>query len=172
MCPQRPPLRGFTLVEVMVALTLLSIGMLGSARMQIFSTQATHAAYLRGQAVTFVQDFIDRMQANTTAAQAGNYDSADPVNYAIPADNSCSETATTLASVCTPVQLAAHDRWEWSQDLVAVLPNGQGAVCLDSDPADAIACDGAGNIYTVSINWSVNENGATTTKQYSARYKP
>lgn len=175
MCPRRPPsrvLQGFTLVEVMIALTLLSIGMLGSARMQMFSTQATHAAYLRGQAVTLVQDFIDRMQANTTGAQSGNYDSADTVNYAVAADNGCSETHTTLASVCTPVQLAAHDRWEWSQNLAAALPNGQSSVCLDSNPADANACDGAGNIYTISISWSVSENGATVTKQYSARYEP
>ncbi len=163
--------RGFTLVEVLIALTLLSIGMLGNARMQLFSTQATHAAYLRGQAVLMVESFIDRMQANSTGVLAGNYNSADVANYTAPQNNNCTETALLPAVSCTPAQLAGQDSWEWQQTLTNLLPGGGGTSCIDSDPDDALLCDGVGTIYSIRVNWTRMETGVVVAKQYLARYE-
>ncbi len=65
---------GFTLIESLVALLVLSIGLLGVAAMQLASLQANNGAFQRTQATFLAQDIADRMRANRTAAMAGDYD--------------------------------------------------------------------------------------------------
>ena len=65
---------GFTMIEILVALVILSIALLGLAGLQITSLQGGNNAYLRSQATLYTQDVIERMRANRTAAIAENYD--------------------------------------------------------------------------------------------------
>ena len=60
---------GFTLIESLVALLVLSIGLLGVAAMQLASLQANNGAFQRTQATFLAQDIADRMRANREAAQ-------------------------------------------------------------------------------------------------------
>lgn len=55
--------RGFTLIEALVALLVLSIGMLGVAAMQLKSLQGAHAAYQRSIASLAAQDAQERLWA-------------------------------------------------------------------------------------------------------------
>ncbi|XKE47194.1 type IV pilus modification protein PilV [Halomonas organivorans] len=57
----RPPAAGFTFIEVLVALLLLSLGVLGLARLQLESLQGTHAAYQRSIASLAAQDAQERL---------------------------------------------------------------------------------------------------------------
>ena len=66
--------RGFTLIEALVALVVLSIGLLGVAALQLASLQANYGASQRTQATFLAQDIVDRMRANRDAAVAGDYD--------------------------------------------------------------------------------------------------
>ncbi len=70
----RRPTSGYTLVEVLVAVVILSVGLLGLAGMQARGMRNSHDAYLRSQAAILAYDIADRMRANRDAALAGDYD--------------------------------------------------------------------------------------------------
>src|SRR6185295_1538044 len=68
--------RGFTMIEVLVSLVVLSIGLLGVAALQLTSLRSNHSSAMRSQATFLAYDIIDRMRANRAAAIAGKYDIA------------------------------------------------------------------------------------------------
>ena len=126
-----PAQRGFSIVEVMVALLVLSVGMLGIAGLYVTTLRASGSALFRTHAVNFAADMADRIRANPTAREA--YEGAA-------ADNNCAE-----GSACAPAALAADDVFRWQQQVAAILP-GQGTV----------AVDGAGTLrtYTITVSWA------------------
>ena len=126
---QRSVARGFTLIEALVALVVLSIGLLGVAGMQIAGLRANMSAGSRTQASYLADDIVDRMRANNTAARSGSY------NVAIGA----TLTGTTTAQ--TDVQT-------WVAEL-ATLPSGKGSIAVDP----------ATNIATVVIQWVDSRGG-------------
>ena len=104
-------LNGFTLIEVLVALVIMSVGMLGIAGLYVHSMQAGRTSILHHHAVTLAGDVADRIRANPTAAAA----------YAAGgADNNCVDGGVD----CTPAQMAAHDIFLWDQQAVDSLPTG------------------------------------------------
>jgi type IV pilus assembly protein PilV len=115
--------RGMTLVEALVALVVLSIGLLGVAALQVTSLRNSHAAHTRAQATALAYDIADRMRANRAAAQSGNYDIA---------------LGATLA---TPATLAEIDLSTWKDALTATLPAGDGAIAQ------------VGNLMRITIQW-------------------
>ena len=72
--------RGFSLIEVLIAILVLAIGLLGMANMQASGMRCTHGAYLRTQATVLGDDILDSMRANVTAARGGSYDVAFGAN--------------------------------------------------------------------------------------------
>ena len=65
--------RGFSLLEVLVAVLILSIGLLGLAGLQTTSLQMNHSAHYASQAQFYAQEIIEAMRANPTAAKQGAY---------------------------------------------------------------------------------------------------
>ena len=59
---------GFTLVEVLVSLVVLAIGLLGIAKLMLFSSHANDSAYLRSQATALAYEILDDMRANRQEA--------------------------------------------------------------------------------------------------------
>ncbi|MDE1898031.1 MAG: type IV pilus modification protein PilV [Xanthomonadaceae bacterium] len=115
--------RGFSLLEVMVAIVILSLGMLGVAAVLITVHKANASSYLRQQAVQETYDILDRMRANRSAALQGGYDVA--LNTA-PGTASVNCTSGS----CSPTQLAGYDQWQWLTELASTLPSGTGSVGL------------------------------------------
>ena len=75
--------KGFSLVEILVALLILSIGLLGLAALQTTSLKFNTDSYMRTQATYFVYDIIDRMRANSDSVVAGGtYDVPDGTSAA------------------------------------------------------------------------------------------
>lgn len=102
---------GFTLVEVLIALIIMSIGMLGIAGLYVHSMRAGSTSLYRHHAVTLAGDIADRIRANPRAGGA----------YALAgADNRCVAGGIN----CTPAQMAANDIFLWDQQAAAILPNG------------------------------------------------
>lgn len=130
--------RGFSIVEAMVALLVLSVGMLGIAGLYVTTLRASGSALFRSQAVNFAADMADRIRANPTAREA--YEGAA-------ADNNCAEGAT-----CAPAALAADDVFRWQDQLATTLPD-DGDVAT---PQGTVAVDGAGTLrtYTITVSWS------------------
>lgn len=128
--------RGFTLLEVLVAVLVLSIGLLGLAMLQVESLKYNTDAYFRTQATMLAYEIIDRMRANSAAAKAGRY-----VASAAP---STTETCGNTASGCgDTTTLANYDLGVWYSRLGAVLP-------ADSTSSEITQ---AGNTHTIIIRW-------------------
>lgn len=102
--------KGFSLVEVLIALIIMSIGMLGIAGLYVQSMQAGRTSMLRHHAVTLAGDIADRIRANPTAGAA--YIAADG------ADNNCVAKGTT----CDIAEMAAHDIDLWQAQASSFLP--------------------------------------------------
>ena len=122
---------GFTLIEILIALLVLSIGMLGIAALQAATVQFNHSAYLRSQATSFAYDVVDRMRANRAAAINGDYNGA----FATPAP-ACNTVAAASATV------AAADVAAWRNALACRLPSGTGSISVD-----------ANGVATVGVRW-------------------
>lgn len=125
---------GFTLVEVLIALIILSVGMLGIAGLYVHSMQAGRTSLFRHHAVTLAGDVADRIRANPRAAIA--YSQAG-------ANNNCVNGGID----CTPLQMAANDIDLWDQQAADTLPNGTVAV----DFAAGVA--GLPATYQITVAW-------------------
>ncbi len=121
-----PSVRGFSLIEVLVAVLVFSLGLLGLAGLLVVSTQSSHASYLRTQAGFLAEQMANRMRSNPEGVWGGAYDAAYPVAAAIGACNS--------AAGCSPAQVATRDQAVWSRQLQQFLP-GAGASIACTQPA-------------------------------------
>lgn len=163
---------GFTLLEVLVAVVVLSIGLLGLASLQVNGLRFSHSAYLRSQATALAYELADRMRANTPGLASYNTPTTAPLLALVPA------CRTFSTNGCTPAQMAQNDVAEWQRALAndpanglnGLLPNGRGVVCRDTTnpPATADdgtpaapACDG-GPTWVIKIWWDDNRTGDPT----------
>ncbi len=156
---------GFTLLEVLVAVLVLSIGLLGIAGLQVTGLRFNQSAYMRTQATLLAYEMADQMRANRPTM-------LPPVNgYDIPnAAGGVSVPACETAAGCTAVQMAQNDVFRWQQRLAQALPNGQGVVCLDAAPMDdgtpaAPSCNAGGAAYAIKVWWDDNRTGNAATFQ-------
>lgn len=114
--------RGFSLLEVLIALLVFSVGLIGLSGLMVLSVKTNHSAYLRSQAVFLAENVADRMRANVIGVWNGAYDSASyPVSIASP-------PACSAASPCSPADVAARDQADWSRMLGQMLPSGQASI--------------------------------------------
>lgn len=111
---------GFTLLEVMVAMLIFSIGLLGIAGLQAQSVQYNHSAYLKSQASFFAYDILEKMRANRAIALSGTY----MASYTTTGfDNGCYD----VTGNCSESNMALHDVFDWKQ-ILAQLPEGNGSI--------------------------------------------
>lgn len=145
--------RGFSIVEAMVALVVMSVGMLGIAGLYVSSLKAGRTAILRTQAVNLASDIADRIRSNRTAQQA--YDTAVVAPCTVPGGGA------TLA-LTTARNLAATDTCQWRTAVQALLPAGNAAIVFVAGiPA------GMPNVYVVTVSWQ--EPGEQQGFSYSLR---
>lgn len=117
--PRRGGSRGYGLIEVLVSVLILSIGLLGLARLQMIGLRNTQSATLRFEAVNLAYDVLDRMRANRNAALGGSYDVA-------------------LGASPGGGSLSRADLEDWKAALAATLPEGDGAVTVNGRVATVI----------------------------------
>lgn len=121
--------RGLTLVEILVALLVLSVGMLGFAALQTTSLRFNTSAYYRTQATALAYDLADRMRANRQAALDGLYNTAfqdpPPACGAVPAGATVPE----------------RDLSTWRNAMACRIPQSTGSVASN------------GNEFTVTVRW-------------------
>ncbi|MDF1644803.1 MAG: type IV pilus modification protein PilV [Pseudomonadales bacterium] len=133
---------GFSLIEVMVTATILSVSMLGIAQLQATSMRNSQDSYYRSAANTLAYEIVDRMRANKTIAST-------TTNYAI-AIGGTVVASNCETSTCTPAQLAVYDQEAWKYLLADSLPGGDGAVALSLGPTGAEV--------TVTVQWKDNDS--------------
>lgn len=105
--------QGFNLIEILVALVVLTLGLLGIAGLQLSSIRNTQSSYSRSIAIAAANDLAERMYANTPGALAGNYNALDSgvAGFCAAPPVICAQesTAAAVPAACTPAQMAAYD---------------------------------------------------------------
>ena len=160
-CDPRSRQQGTTLIEVMIAVLVFSIGVLGLAGLQLVATRSNHDAMQRTTATMLANSIIERMRQNPE----------ELVSYVLASGSELGDGTATLttdcrAVTCTAAQLAVFDLWSWDQELAGtsetrgganvggmLLPTG----CINS------AAGGASGQYTISIAWRGTEPVANPT---------
>jgi type IV pilus assembly protein PilV len=145
--PACRPAPGFSIVEALIALVVLSIGMLGIAALYVESLQAGRSAIYRTQAVNLATDMADRIRANRLARAAYNLPAG-----AQPAAGQCAPTNTRASVNCTPQQLATDDLARWLATIRAQMPGGG----EDGLPTGTVNVNelGATAAYSIQVIWS------------------
>jgi type IV pilus assembly protein PilV len=128
---------GLTLLEVLIAVLVLSIGMLGLAGLQTASLRFNTSAYYRTQATSLAYDLVDRLRANRDAALDGEYNA---IAFEAP------PPACDPGLVIDPADpIAMQDIAAWRNALACSLPLGTGAVVRPGPATD--------NEFTISVQW-------------------
>ena len=131
--------RGFTLIEVLVTVVVISVGLLGIVALQVVSLRNNHESYLRTQATALADDIIDRIRSNR--------------------DNAPSYTVALAASLSGGTQ-AANDVTEWKSQLKTLLPKTGTSTPVDADGAITVTTLATGRYQVVvTIQWG--ERGTT-----------
>lgn len=164
---------GFSLIEVLIALIIVSVGFLATARMQIEGLRGSQGAYFNSQANFMVREMTDRMRANPEGIQDGHYNALVTSAGAATSLPSCISSET----VCTPAQIADADLAFWSRylhpsgqtssDFVSLLPSGDTITA-----AGNVSADGATGVFTVSVSWSERIEGIEETQMMSVQVYP
>lgn len=131
--------KGFTIIEVLVAMAILSFGVLSLGVLQLTALQNTQGGYLRSQATILAYDIVDSMRANIPAVSAGDYQIT--FGAGTPATVDCYGAGAD----CSTDQLASSDLNRWRTVLSNYLPGGNGQVGT-ADIGDTTQV-------TVSITW-------------------
>ena len=146
--------RGYSLIELLVAILVIGLGVLGAAGLQLASSKNTRIALEGTTAVILAQDMAERLRANPQGAYAGVADGSAPPGF-----------VDCLAANCTPTELASFDVTVWKCSLGRWLDDG---ACGEARAAGALPTEerqpglpmgdgaidwGANGQFTVSVAW-------------------
>lgn len=155
---------GFTLLEILVAIVVLSIGLLGLAGIQVVSLNNNQVAYYRSIASQQAYDMADRMRANLAGITAGNYNNLTATK---PADPAC------IATGCTVAQMATTDHYQWLTNSETLLPSGSGTVRCISGPSGCVATVADSNrVFDITVTWSEKTSAGSSTQSFVTQFAP
>jgi len=139
--------RGFTLIEVMIAAFILAVGLMAMGAVQMTSMRSGGDSFMRTQASIAAADMADRMRANITGVNAGNYAAVagPPVNPGF----------DCITATCTAAQMATLDAFQWLNSLT----QSRGL----ARATGTVACPAGGGICTITVMWDGRHNGAAGT---------
>ena len=166
--------KGFTLMEVLVTIVILSIGLLGVAGLQFNSLRANQTGLEASLAVSLAMEGADRMRANLPGIRNPDTGAADRTNYDL--INAAGTDPGCISTGCNLAQIAQTDAYEWITRIEEQLPDGQGGICRDGTPNDGTSatdhqCDGSTSangedVFAVKIWWDHDRNPATPLQGY------
>lgn len=142
---------GFTLLEILIALLIVSIGLLGVASLQIRGQQFNQVSYFRTQATLLAYDLMDRIRTNYYLMRKTNvnlaYQVPTPINVG-PSGVIEQPVSTCDKQLCTPQMLINYDLDNWFYSLRDTLPEGRAQIVPNPPNSDGIS-----NYYTITISW-------------------
>ncbi|MBX2838161.1 MAG: type IV pilus modification protein PilV [Gammaproteobacteria bacterium] len=155
--------RGVGIIEVLIALVLISAGFLAAAQMQMRGMQYSQSAYSHSQAYFMATEIMDRMRANTEGMMDGAYNNRE--TSAVLIDPQCG------TNPCNAAEIAQQDLYDWSanlHDLTDGVTNFQPVL----PSSDAIAARGVinalgGGFFQIVIEWSESDGGGDVMRQLS-----
>jgi len=170
--------RGLTLLEILIALVVLSIGLLGLANLQLFGLASTNDSAQRSMVSFITNDLADRMRINRIAALNGAYDDLDSDDYFSSDRTSPSGLPTLPNSVgncqtasCTPAQIAILDQRTWLDHFVKVNNTDGWTPVVDAARGQVTR---SGTRVRIEVSWIHSQAGwdSTTNKRISTVASP
>ncbi|MGE5160960.1 MAG: type IV pilus modification protein PilV [Betaproteobacteria bacterium] len=125
--------RGLSMIEVLVALTIVAFGMLGLLGLQARALGVQKDAFHRRQAAELVAQLAERLRANHLAFLAGRYALAFDASVEAPS------TALSCAAPCSSAQVAQRDLDEWRIELRRRIPGAAAYLRWDAGSRRGIA---------------------------------
>jgi type IV pilus assembly protein PilV len=155
---------GFTLIEVLIAVLVLSIGIFSILAIIINSLRLNSSSVFRTVAAQQAAAIAEVLRANPTTV--GTMNAASGVAFAAPGTTAVTPSCLT-ATGCARNAFVKTSIAMWQLQLAVVLPQGNGTVCQDSTPSDGNPtgwlCDGAANApYVVKICWDESRISASS----------
>ncbi len=129
--------QGFSLLEILISVVVLSLGLLGIAALQTKSVGFNHSGELRSIAALQAYNMLDRIRANKSGRAEGLYSNITGLG------------TNPGCTACSSSQIAQLDQFQWNTMNATLLPQGQGTVVQNN------------NTYTVTIFWDNYRTGAT-----------
>ena len=182
--PARPA-AGFTLIEVLVAVLVLAIGILGASAAQLAALRTRHQSQLMSDAVQLASTLADSMRANLALSGAASADGANPylqLQYDAAADGAPPPAPQCLpGAACSAVQMAEADIDRVRQALHAGFPGGRIVVCRDSTAWDAgrdalrWACDNGGGSsapIVIKVGWRGKQADGRDARDSAGQFAP
>ncbi|BFM10418.1 hypothetical protein R50072_05710 [Simiduia litorea] len=137
---------GATMIELMVALFILAVGLLGALALQMNSVRSSQSAVFTSDAQVVAVNMADRIMAYNSVLTTDEDDDYAGINTtALPADPNCKVAG------CSAANRVASDVNEWGRELASRLPGGQGTITY------------AANVYTILVMWDRDNTGANAT---------
>lgn len=130
---------GIAMIEALIAIVVISFGLLALAGLQVTGMRTSQTAFNRSVATMQAYDIADRMRANMTGVNAGGYDA---ITGTIPTRPACSNPFT--ATGCTAAQMATFDAFAWLTENGRLLPGGSGTVTKVANS----------NAFNIGVSWT------------------
>ncbi len=154
------------MIEILIAIIILAIGLLGIASMQTMGMVNNLSAYYRSQATILAGEYSDILRSNLTQVAANKFgDSADDDSdwsSSSPGFSATADCNTTTG--CSDVQRAETDLIEWIGRIQSILPSGVASI------------DRVGNIYHITLTWvddrDDRDTDGSTSKSFTTSLRP
>jgi len=156
--------RGFTLLEIVIAVLILSLGLLGVVSLQTLAIQASRDAQQHSTASQYALELAEMLQSGPASSKL---DSTDISPYFLTFDSAINDLATTVphridcvTSVCNaPRDWSQWQMRDWLHRINADLPGTKVSVCFDSSPYDPDglpqwACTNSGSVAVIKLGWT------------------
>ena len=155
--------QGFTLIEVMIAAFVLSVGMLGSTAMMLRGHQEADRTNYEGLAVQLATNMSERMRGNIQGVEAGSYNGLAA---------NASDVHDCSASYCDSATVALYHAYIWGQELEDLMPNTNATATVR-----AIGVAGTDTVFGITVNWDASVRTSTdtqnqVTKTYTMIFQP
>ena len=131
--------QGFTLIEILVSLLIMTLGIVGVLKMQTQSLKSNQRAHFRTQADILSKDMLARMQANINEARQGSYVAASKPG----ASPDCQTSA------CSETEIVTWDLYQWYEQVEQKLPECNASVEI---------LGGNNKRYLISLRWDDKRN--------------
>ncbi len=160
---------GFSLVEVLIALVILSFGLLGAVGMQVTALQASKEARNQATATTFARELAERMRGNhSVAIKTTAADNPYLLNVTLAPDATIATPAVNCftGSCAVAKDAATWDAAEWQGRVRDALPSPRVKVCYDETPFDASGkprwdCTNTGDVAVLKMSWTRKNTAGT-----------
>jgi type IV pilus assembly protein PilV len=174
---------GFTLMEVLIAVVIFSIGLLGVAGLQLNSLRGNQLALESSIAASLAREGAERVRANLAGVRntKGENEFLSTQVYSF-IDSAGADPGCISSGCSTTALIAQTDAYEWITTIEEQLPGGVGVICLDSTPNDGKdgtatkpwdpECDGTSETFAVKVAWDHDKDDSTPLVVYRLSFQP